>query len=258
MCESIASDLRSTLADVRPVYEIPEQDLVGEVLIPALKSASQVDIAVGFFTSHCLSQIAPGLASLIDRKVKARLLVSPELSEEDREAIERGIRDPAAVLDNFMVELFREPSDALAAHTADCLAFLVANETLDIRCVLMERGMFHKKIWLFADQHASASVHGSGNLTARGLLVNGEQMTVDRPWMDGSSAAIRVEELSASFELEWDNKKSDRLTIRPDQLLNLLRDRGRSQLNVPTVEDFWASWARIGISVLPHHSRPGS
>lgn len=244
MGERTVNDLRSRLAWVRPVYEIPEHDLVGDVLVPALSTASHVDIAVGFFTSHCLSQVAPGLASLIDRNVKARLLVSPELSEQDRAAIERGIRDPAAVIDAFMVQLFLQPSNALSAHTADCLAYLVASGTLDIRCVLMERGMFHKKVWLFADQHTTTAVHGSGNLTTRGLLVNGEQMTVDRPWLDGSSAAIRVAELSSSFEQEWSNEKSDRLTIRPDQLLDLLRDRARPQTDVPTVEDFWAAWVR--------------
>jgi superfamily II DNA or RNA helicase len=234
--------LASALATARPVYEIPEQNLVGEVLNPAMAASSEVDIAVGFFSSHCLSQIAPGLASLIDRNLSCRLLVSPELSEEDREAIERGVSDPAAVVDSFMVELFRQPAGALAGYTADCLAYLVANGTLQIRCVLMERGMFHKKVWLLRDGETQAAVHGSGNLTARGLFVNGEQMTVDRPWMDGSSSATRVDELRGSFDLEWTNQKSDRLAIEPEQLIELLRGRARSSGHVPTVQDFWDAW----------------
>lgn len=237
-------DLSAAVANVRPVYEIPDHDLIGDVLIPGLAGATAVDIGVGFFTSHCLSQIAPGLVSLIDRHVKARLLVSPELSREDRDAIERGLRDPAAVIDSFMIELLREPNDALGAHAADCLAYLVANDTLDIRCVLMSRGMFHKKLWLLSDSTVMVAIHGSGNLTTRGLLVNGEQMTVDRPWMDGDSASQRVDDLAASFELEWNNKKPDRLTISPEQLLDLLRDRAETRQHVPTVEDFWNAWAR--------------
>ncbi len=244
MTTAARMSLAQVLADARPVYEIPEQDLVGEVLNPVMGVTSSVDIGVGFFSSHCLSQIAPGLASLIDRDITCRLLVSPELSEDDREAIERGISDPASVLDSFMVELFREPPDALAGHTADCLAYLIANGTLEIRCVLMERGMFHKKVWMFADGHIRAAVHGSGNMTARGLFVNGEQMTVDRPWMDGESASTRVDELFGSFELEWNNKKHDRLTIEPEQLIELLRGRVRNSSDVPTVADFWAAWAK--------------
>ena len=231
-------------AEVRPGYEIPEQDLVGEVLNPAMKVTETLDIGVGFFSSHCLSQIAPGLASLIDRDITCRLLVSPELSEDDRQAIERGISEPEAVLDSFMVAMFREPPDALAAHTADCLAYLVANGTLEIRCVLMERGMFHKKVWLFGAGKVRAAVHGSGNMTARGLFVNGEQMTVDRPWMDGASSTSRVDDLFTSFELEWGNRKPDRLTIRPEQLIELLRGRARKSADVPTAADFWAAWAK--------------
>lgn len=246
-----SGSLTQVLADVRPVYEIPEQDLVGEVLNPAMRVATSVDIGVGFFSSHCLSQIAPGLASLIDRDITCRLLVSPELTEDDRDAIERGLSDPAAVLDSFMVELFRQPPDALAGYTADCLAYLVANGTLEIRCVLMQRGMFHKKMWVVAEGGVRAAVHGSGNMTARGMLVNGEQMTVDRPWMDGHSASTRVDGLLASFELEWNNKKDDRLTIEPQQLIELLRGRAREGSDVPVVADFWAAWEkdrRLGLA----------
>lgn len=236
--------LEQVLASVRPVYEIPEHDLVGEVLVPGLRAADRVEIGVGFFSSHCLSQIAPGLASLIERNVKCRLLVSPELSEEDREAIERGVSDPAAVIDAFMVRLFSEPPETLAAHTADCLAYLIASGTLELRCVLMERGMFHKKLWILGQGSVLAAVHGSGNLTARGLLVNGEQMTIDRPWLDGNSASQRVSELAASFDLEWHNKKAGRLTILPEQLIELLRGRARATNHVPTTDDFWAAWAK--------------
>jgi superfamily II DNA or RNA helicase/HKD family nuclease len=229
---------------VRPVYEIPEHDLIGEVLIPALQASTRVDIAVGFFSSHCLAQIAPGLASLLDRDITCRLLISPELSEEDREAIERGITDPETVIERFMVDLLTDPPEELAGHAADCLAYLVAAGTLDLRCVLMERGMFHKKMWVVSDKQTTAAIHGSGNLTARGLLVNGEQMTIDRPWMDGSSSRFRVDELEASFDREWSNQKEGRLTILPEQLVELLRGRAKTSSNVPTTNDFWEAWAR--------------
>ena len=48
--------LVDALKSALPVYEIPDDDLVGEVLIPALAAADNVDIAVGFFTSQCLAQ----------------------------------------------------------------------------------------------------------------------------------------------------------------------------------------------------------
>ena len=234
--------LIDALETARPIYEIPDDDLVGEVLIPALAAADSVDIAVGFFTSQCLAQIAPGLAGLIDRRIRCRLLVSPEISDEDRYAIERGLTAPEQVLDNFMLNLIAQAdADPIAAHAADCLAYLVAAGTFDIRCVLMERGMFHKKAWTIRAVDQRLGIHGSGNLTTRGLLVNGEQMTIDRPWMDGDAAAQRVEQLATSFQQHWDNQKPGRLTITPHQLINLLKQRPAAP--PPTTDDFWSAWA---------------
>ena len=50
-----ADSLVARMLDVKPVYEIPDDNLVGEVLIPALQVSDQVDIAVGFFSSHCIA-----------------------------------------------------------------------------------------------------------------------------------------------------------------------------------------------------------
>jgi superfamily II DNA or RNA helicase/HKD family nuclease len=249
--------LVTKLSDARSGYEVPDDDLVNEVLVPALQNADRIDIAVGFFSSHCISQIAPGLASLIDRKVSCRLLVSPEISAEDRDAIDRGLREPKIVIDRFMVDLFQEPPDALSAHTADCLAFLIANDTLQLRCVLMDRGMFHKKLWIFEESGVRMAVHGSGNMTARGLLVNGEQMTIDRPWMDGTSATNRVRDFADSFELEWTNQKPGRLTIEPTQMIALLDGRKDRHREPPTTTDFWDAWNQDNEAGLAPDLPPG-
>ena len=124
---SVDNPLASAVARAHAVYEIPDDDLVSEVLLPAMQAADTVDIAVGFFTSQCISQIAPGLVWLIDRDVRCRLLISPELSDEDRDAIDRGVKSVEDTVDAFMLNLLdRADADTIAAHAADCLAFLVA------------------------------------------------------------------------------------------------------------------------------------
>lgn len=249
--------LVDALESVQPVYEIPDDDLVGEVLIPALAAADAVDIAVGFFSSQCLAQIAPGLAGLVDHGVRCRLLVSPEISDTDRDAIERGLRDPDDVLNEFMVNLIaRADADPISAHAADCLAYLVAAGTFDIRCVLMERGMFHKKSWTIEAKGQRVGIHGSGNLTARGLFVNGEQMTIDRPWVDGDASRQRVERLATSFQQHWDNQKPNRLTITPHQLVDLLKQRPTPD-TPPSTADFWSAWTEARNAGLAPELPPG-
>ena len=233
--------LKQSLADAMPVYEIPDDNLIGEVLIPAMLCAKVVDVASGFFSSQCLAQIAPGLADLIARDGRIRLLVSTTLSAEDLEAVERGIRTPENAISAFAVELLNAPGSQLAAHAVNCLAYLIATERLQIRFVLMRGGMYHKKQWLFHDGEHCAAVHGSGNATGRGLLANGEQMTVDRPWLDGVSSSSRVSKLVAQFERQWNNEHQNTQTVEPIEVVEFLKRRAVNQ-PLPVAEDFWAAW----------------
>jgi superfamily II DNA or RNA helicase len=131
----------------------------------------------------------------------------------------------------------------LAAHANECLAYLVAKDRLRIRFVLMRNGMYHKKQWLFTDGANWAAVHGSGNATSRGLLSNGEQMTIDRPWADGVSARIRVSKLVDQFERQWNNRHPESLSIEPAQAIVLLQKRGAGR-EPPTVDEFWEAWRK--------------
>ena len=59
------ASLVAVLADIAPVYEIPDDDLIGEVLVPAISHADEVWVGSGYFSSCCLAQVAPGLADFI-------------------------------------------------------------------------------------------------------------------------------------------------------------------------------------------------
>ena len=231
---------------VRPAYEIPSQNLVGEVLVPAMRLCDELRIEAGFFSSRCLAQIAPGLAAFVnDTKGILQLMASPEISEEDQEAIRRGVSDPQTVLEQAMDKLFesaRLSESAIERHSVETLSFLVASGRLEMRVVLMSRGMYHKKIWLFRSADQWLAVHGSGNATERGLLVNGEQMSIDRAWMDGPRSAERVAVFLDQWSRRWQNQDVASLTIDVSQSLHVMRAHAR--LTPPTVDDFWEAWRR--------------
>ena len=232
--------------DLSPVYQIPDDDLVGEILIPAMRASDEVRIAVGFFSSRCLAQIAPGLADFINgSEGTLNLLVSPELSDADQAAIRRGVAEPQAVLQESIERLFEQARlsrSAVERYTASTLSYLIASGRLQMRVVLMERGMYHKKIWLFRSEDDWLVVHGSGNATERGLLVNGEQMSVDRAWMDGDRAEERVKLFLNQWETHWFNHHPNSLTVKVDHALEILRKH--VGITVPTVADFWEAWRR--------------
>ena len=209
-----------------------------------MRTSDEVRVGAGFFSSRCLAQIAPGLATFLnDTQGTIHLMVSPEISDEDRDAIRKGVSEPEVVLQETIERLFvgaRLSKSAVERHVVDTLAYLVASGRLNIRVVLMEKGMYHKKIWLFRSGDNWLAVHGSGNATERGLLVNGEHMSIDRTWMDGRRSKERVEIFLKQWEIQWSNRSPTSLTVNVDQVIELLGSYAGSA--PPTITDFWDSW----------------
>ena len=225
------------------IYEIPYDDLVGQVLIPACSRSCAIHISSGYFTSESLAQIAPGLAAFInDTTGQVRLLLSPSLNAEDESAIREGTESPQSVIDRVSAQLLEgsalSPS-AVVRHAAACLSFLLASGRLELRFVLMDAGMYHKKYWIFEDDDDVVVVHGSGNVTGRGLLVNGEQMAVERTWT-GAPSKLRVRRLQETWQAEWQNQRERSITVEPLAALQVLKRMESRQ--APTAEDFLRAW----------------
>jgi superfamily II DNA or RNA helicase len=234
--------LRS-LGDLKPLYTVPGDDLVGEVLIPSMAASSSVRCMAGFFSSAAFRHIAFGLAAFInDSAGSFRLLISPILSEDDRNALRDAIERPEAVLARAAVFLFEQarisPS-ALEQHALGCLSYLLATGRLEIRFVLMaEGGMFHPKVWIFRAGDDVLVAHGSSNPTVAGLLFNFEAVSVDRTWTT-TEAATRAVRFAELFETLWAGKDPDTLTIELPQGLVLAKP---SLSEAPTIADFWRAW----------------
>jgi hypothetical protein len=164
------------LENIAPLYDLPDDNIVDEVFIPALGLADDVAIASGYFSSGALAKIAPGLASALRARARFRLLLSPQLSDDDWDALSRGVEAPEVVASAAVGRLLHEgevTASALQQHAADCMSYLVAAGRLHVRFVLMPRGMYHKKQWVIQSGDATVAVHGSGNATVGGLFVNG-------------------------------------------------------------------------------------
>ena len=241
------------LDGIRAIYEVPRDDIATGLLIPAMRQAESVRIMAGFFSSTAFAQLAPGLAAFIDSaNDPLRLLLSPKISSEDREAIQRALNEPDAVASEAVRTLFegaRASESAIAQHVLDCLSYLVARDRLVMKFVIMERGMFHPKVWLFTEGPDAMAVHGSSNPTDAGLLYNGETVSVDRPWLDGPAAGQRVAALEEMFEAYWDNKRDHALTVDPPAGLLLAGEHDIAHM--PTTDDFWRAWyedAKRGIA----------
>ncbi|MDJ0275402.1 DEAD/DEAH box helicase family protein [Sphingomonas sp. 2R-10] len=192
------------LSDIRPLLILPDDDLPGEVLIPAFRSSTGALCMMGFFSSASLAELAPGLATFLNETDGVlRLIASPFISAADQAAIEAGTAEAAAVADAALSKVV-VTEDALARHTLDCLAHLLKVGRLQMRVAVMRDGLFHPKVWVFTDGADQLAVHGSGNMTAAGMTSNYEQISVSKDWADTTQHFV-VDKLQRRFDRLWKN-----------------------------------------------------
>ena len=205
------------LADLRPLFVLPDDDLPGEVLIPAFRASERAACMMGFFSSASLTTLAPGLATFLNEtEGKLRLIVSPFISEEDQVALAAGLTDASAVADRAIAEIV-VTEDTLARHTLDCLAHLLRAGRVEIRIAVMRNALFHPKVWLFSDGAASLAVHGSSNMTSAGIAANFEQVSLAKGWIDATQRYV-VDKLESQFERLWRDEDEHVSSSRPRRL----------------------------------------
>ena len=124
------------IPDIRPLYILPKDPAIEDVLIPGFQSATHVDCMMGFFSSEILVSLAPGLATFINCADESlRLIISPLLRPEDKAAIAEGIASIEDVV-NATLEDFVVTENAIAQHTLKCLSWMLRHRRVEIKIAL--------------------------------------------------------------------------------------------------------------------------
>lgn len=230
----------------KSLYIVPRDDYVNEVLVSSLKRSTALDCMFGFFGSAALKSIAPGLAEYLARTTTPmRLVVSPNISENDMNALRDGVATPSAVLETRLKELIGEAklsSSALTHHTLQCMAYMLSTKRLLLRIAWLRDGsLFHPKVWFFKDGQNTVVAHGSSNFTSAGLGRNHEQISVDTTW-DGERAGETIATLSDEFDALWNGSRDYVVSLDlPVAIENdLIREYKPDR--PPTIDDFRKAW----------------
>ena len=192
------------IPNIRPLYILPKDPVTEDVLIPCFQSATQVDCMMGFFSSEIFVSLAPGLATFINCSDESlRLIISPLLRTEDKEAIENSIVSTedfiTSALEDFVVT-----ENTIAQHTLKCLSWLLRHGRVEIKIALMNDALFHPKVWLFREGDDVIAAHGSSNMTYAGIQKNIEQISISKSWEDYTQR-YTTEKLSEQFRELWAN-----------------------------------------------------
>jgi superfamily II DNA or RNA helicase len=189
-------------------FDTSTDNLLRELIVPALSASTVYDRGVGYFTSNWLKLAASGLAALAANGGHARIIASPKLSPEDCAAMAEGVSargEPAllAALQTTLADL----EQGLETETLVAMAWMVADGLLDFKLAIPTQGLdgdFHDKFGVFGDGTDAVAFRGSPNDSERAFR-NYESLSVYYSWLD-SREATRVAHERARFERIWTNK----------------------------------------------------
>ena len=199
---------------LRRSYDSYASDLTKEFFNPVLSESKIYLRAAAYFSSLSLRAISKGLASLLSKGGKMKLIVAILVSDADYEAILQGKK----LVNEEILKVFSDESamsEMLSNDSVNALCNLVSAKRLDIKFIFSRKGIFHMKFGIFEDYAGNLiSFSGSLNETYEGYQINGEEIKVFRGWVPGESNY--VDDDYSKFYLYWENRLPLEETIVSD------------------------------------------
>ena len=190
-----------------------------------LENSKEFDLKLGYFSSGTISVLADGFATFISNGGRMRLVINHIVSEEDKEAISKGIH--GGVIDCFDLtnfEALRQTFDEYQQQFFECLAFLIYDKRIDIRIIKPrnKKGIAHTKSGQFRDGDSITSFTGSANFTISGLFNNLEEISIDRSDSVDTRVQKRIQSQREDFDSIMEGKKKNVEYLSPDNLVSAI------------------------------------
>lgn len=181
-----------------------EENIAKSFLVPALKHTRRYRRSVGFFSSGVFGPIIDGIVALSRNGGNIELIASPQLSEEDINAINLGYQKREEIIESAFTRDFLKELDSLDDTKLQLLVALIANGTLDIKIAVTESiGIYHDKLGILEDFDGNTVVfYGSANESLSGYKNNYEKIRVVKSWVAADVASIADE--CKEFQNLWD------------------------------------------------------
>ncbi len=204
-------------------YTPDDGDLVQIFYLPALEDATRYDRLTGYFRASALTLAARGIEELVRNKGRMRLIVGCTLKPAEIAAILEGA-DLSGTVGQHLRRWPLKPEDGEEADALELLAWMVANDHLDVKIAVptddsgrpvAELALFHEKTGIIEDTSGDRIAWtGSLNETASGWQRNWETINVFTSW---GPVPERVDVEEQNFQRLWaDKRKRARVIEVPD------------------------------------------
>jgi len=204
------SHQREIIQGISSHYRSGANRLGKDFFLPCLNYCSEYRRAVGYFSSTALMAWLELLPRFAAERVTIYLLISPELSDGDRQALQKAqnesdrqqLRQISA--DRLVREVLKESYSPKTS--VRLFAWMVANDRLILKFAFPENfhqpGIFHEKIGIFDFPWGDrVAFTGSANESERAYSSNYESIDVYRSWVAADEERVAIKQ--QQFEEAW-------------------------------------------------------
>ncbi len=209
-----------------------------EFFMLAIPECKQIDLKLGYFSSNAIRTLAYGFAQFIHNGGQLRIITNHYLSIKDKILISDDEINSFAE-EEEMKYLVEKDLEGLATilengdqHFFDCLKYLLKHDKLQIIPVkLKPNRLAHFKQGIFDDGINQVYFNGSCNFTYRGLVDNGESLSISRSWGENSEK-LKVKENIDIIERICKKEDFGFEYLSPEQIIAVIQLTGQDkQLN---------------------------
>lgn len=188
-------------------YRTCDDDVINDFLVPCLSQSVIYKRAAGFFSSSALVKLSQGISGLINNNGKMQLVVSPDLSSEDIEAIKLGYEKKEDIITKRLLESLDEEITSTQKDRINLMISLIEKGVLDIKIAVLnygtDVGMYHEKIGIMEDIAGNKiAFTGSYNESLNSYVNNFESLDV---YTSYSQDYNRVYQKEKDFNKLWNN-----------------------------------------------------
>lgn len=169
-----------------------DKNIASSFLVPALKEAHLYQRSVGFFSSSVFMPIMDGIISIAKRHGTIQLIASPQLNQDDIQAISLGYEAREEIIQCAVTRDFLSSIDALEDMHLKLLATLISEGILDIRIATTKtNGIYHDKLGIMRDYDGNTLVfYGSANSSENAYVNNYEKIRVVKGWISAHKPSV--------------------------------------------------------------------
>ena len=176
----------------RSYISFGDDNIAKSFLVPALKCTKVYKRSVGFFSSGVFKPIMDGIVGLVRNQGKIQLIASPNLSEEDIEAINAGYEQREKIIESAFTRTFTQEIETFDDEKLKLLVELIARDILDIKIAVTDTiGEYHDKLGILEDFNGNSIVfYGSANESLNGYQNNYEKVRIVKSWIESDNENI--------------------------------------------------------------------